>query len=118
MVPWRPPGNRKPEPTEVALCLPFITRHIELVDPRILVFLGGAPATALLAKFDAISRLRGRWHDYSTKGLRAPVPAMPTYHPAYLLRTSASQARGLERFSIYPQEAGQLFRKSMTGAPS
>jgi DNA polymerase len=87
VVPWRPPGNRKPEPTEVELCLPFITRHIELVDPDILVFLGGAPATALLAKHDAISRLRGRWNNYSSSGLARPIPAMPTYHPAYLLRT-------------------------------
>ncbi|PKU23819.1 uracil-DNA glycosylase [Telmatospirillum siberiense] len=87
VVPWRPPGNRKPEPTEVELCLPFISRHIELVSPEILVFLGGAPATALLAKHDAISRLRGRWYDYSSSGLPRPVAAMPTYHPAYLLRT-------------------------------
>lgn len=87
VVPWRPPGNRKPEPTEVELCLPFITRHIALVAPEILVFLGGAPATALLAKHDAISRLRGRWHSYSSSGLAGPIPAMPTYHPAYLLRT-------------------------------
>ncbi|MTJ83285.1 MAG: uracil-DNA glycosylase [Telmatospirillum sp.] len=87
VVPWRPPGNRKPEPTEVELCLPFIVRHIELVRPRLLVFLGGAPATALLARTDAISRLRGRWFDYRSDGLDQPVPAIPTYHPAYLLRT-------------------------------
>jgi DNA polymerase len=87
VVPWRPPGNRKPEPAEVELCLPFITRHIELVAPAILVFLGGAPATALLARHDAISRLRGRWHDYSSSGLARPIPALPTFHPAYLLRT-------------------------------
>jgi DNA polymerase len=87
VVPWRPPGNRKPEPGEVELCLPFIARHIELVAPAILVFLGGAPTTALLAKQDAISRLRGRWHDYSSSGLARPIPALPTYHPAYLLRT-------------------------------
>jgi DNA polymerase len=87
VVPWRPPGNRKPEPTEVELCLPFITRHIELADPDILVFLGGAPASALLARHEAISRLRGRWMDYASARLSRPVPAMPTYHPAYLLRT-------------------------------
>jgi len=87
VVPWRPPGNRKPEPTEIELCLPFIERHIELVDPEILVFLGGAPASALLAKQEAISRLRGRWLDYSSSGLSRPIPAMATFHPAYLLRT-------------------------------
>lgn len=89
VVPWRPPGNRKPEPTEIELCLPFIQRHIELVDPAVLIFLGGAPATALLGKAEAISRLRGRWWDYQSHGLPRPVPAMPTFHPAYLLRTPA-----------------------------
>ena len=87
VVPWRPPGNRKPEPTEVELCLPFIQRHIELVDPKVLVLLGGASAAALLARQEAISRLRGRWMDYSSPRLPRPIPALPTYHPAFLLRT-------------------------------
>jgi DNA polymerase len=87
VVPWRPPGNRKPEPAEVQLCLPFIERHIVLVDPAVLVFLGSAPAAALLARPEAISRLRGRWMSYSPSGSARPIPAMPTYHPAYLLRT-------------------------------
>jgi len=91
VVPWRPPGNRKPEPTEIELCLPFIQRHIELVDPAILVFLGGAPATALLGRQDAISRLRGKWWDYQSHGLARPVPAYATFHPAYLLRTAAQK---------------------------
>ncbi|HIJ61425.1 MAG TPA: uracil-DNA glycosylase [Rhodospirillaceae bacterium] len=87
VVPWRPPGNRKPEPAEVELCLPFIQRHIELVAPSLLVLLGGAATAALLARQDPISRLRGRWADYSSPRLASPLPAMPTYHPAYLLRT-------------------------------
>lgn len=87
VVPWRPPGNRKPEPTEIELCLPFIQRHIELVDPAVLVFLGGAPATALLGRQDAISRLRGKWWEYQSHGLARPVPCYATFHPAYLLRT-------------------------------
>ena len=89
VVPWRPPGNRKPEPAEVELCLPFIQRHIELVDPQVLVLLGGASASALLARSEGITRLRGRWIDYSSSGLSHPIPALPTYHPAYLLRTPA-----------------------------
>jgi DNA polymerase len=84
---WRPPGNRKPEPAEVELCLPFMERHIELVDPAVLVFLGGAAAAALLGKSEGVTKLRGRWHDYSAPGLARPIPALPTYHPAYLLRT-------------------------------
>jgi len=84
---WRPPGNRKPEPSEVELCLPFIERHIELVDPALLVFLGGAAAAALLGKSEGVTKLRGQWHEYSSPGLTRPIPALPTYHPAYLLRT-------------------------------
>jgi len=89
VVPWRPPGNRKPEPSEVELCLPFITRQIELVDPKVLLLLGGAPTSALLARTDSITRLRGHWIDYSSKQLSHPIPALPTFHPAYLLRTPA-----------------------------
>ena len=87
VVPWRPPGNRKPEPAEVELCLPFITRHIELVDPAVLLLLGGAAVSALLARTDSITRLRGGFIDYASPRLAAPIPAMPTFHPAYLLRT-------------------------------
>lgn len=87
VVPWRPPANRKPEPAEVELCLPFITRHIELVDPAVLLLLGGASASALLARTEGMTRLRGKFIDYSSPRLAAPIPAMPTFHPAYLLRT-------------------------------
>ena len=87
VVPWRPPGNRKPEPAEVELCLPFVTRHIELVDPTVLLLLGGASVSALLARTDSITRLRGAFIDYSSPRLARPIPAMPTFHPAYLLRT-------------------------------
>jgi DNA polymerase len=87
VVPWRPPGNRKPEPGEVELCLPFIERHIELVGPEVLVLLGGAAVGALLARTDSISHLRGRWIDYASTRLGRPTPSMPTFHPAYLLRT-------------------------------
>lgn len=87
VVPWRPLENRKPSPDEVAVCMPFIARHIELVDPKVLILFGGASASALLARHEGINRLRGRWFDYSSPGLPRPVPAMATFHPAYLLRT-------------------------------
>ncbi|MBR9973080.1 uracil-DNA glycosylase [Magnetospirillum sulfuroxidans] len=91
VVPWRPVDNRKPSPDEIAVCLPFITRHIELVDPKLLILFGGAAASALLARHEGINRLRGRWFDYSSPGLPRPVPAMATFHPAYLLRTPAAK---------------------------
>jgi len=84
---WRPPGNRKPTAEEVALCLPFVERHIVLVDPAVIVFVGGLSASTLLANPQGITRLRGRWLEYSTPGLPRPVPAIATFHPAYLLRT-------------------------------
>jgi uracil-DNA glycosylase len=82
-VPWRPPGNRTPTPQEVAICLPFIQRQIELVDPDILVCIGAPSAQALLG-VTGILASRGRWLEYDTG--RRLIRALPTLHPAYLLR--------------------------------
>jgi len=84
-VPWRPPGNRQPTPQETQICLPFIARQIELVQPEFLVLLGAAAAQTLLNVREGITRIRGRWFDYPCNGKL--VPAMPILHPAYLLRT-------------------------------
>jgi DNA polymerase len=89
VIPWRPPGNRTPTPQETAICLPFITRQIELADPDVLVCLGGPSAQALLATTEGITRLRGRVMDYDT-GTRT-IRAIATFHPAYLLRTPAGK---------------------------
>ncbi len=86
ILPWRPPGNRTPTDAEMMLFLPFIHRHIALVRPRRLVLLGGVAAKALLGAKEGITRLRGRWHSVAIEGL-APIPALATLHPAYLLRT-------------------------------
>lgn len=83
---WRPPGNRKPTEAELAAQLPFVTRHIELVQPKILVLVGGSSAQGLLGMNDGITRLRGRWFDYTSPLLTAPIPTIPIFHPAYLLR--------------------------------
>jgi uracil-DNA glycosylase family 4 len=85
VVPWRPPGNRTPTPQETQTCLPFTLRQIELVDPDILVCLGGPSAQTLLGIKDGIRKSRGRWHAFHT-GTRE-IRAMATFHPAYLLRT-------------------------------
>ena len=87
ILPWRPPGNRKPTPAETTMCLPFMRRHIELVNPSLLVFVGGTSASALLNKSEGITRLRGRWFDYELPG--HTIPAMAIFHPAYLLRQPA-----------------------------
>jgi DNA polymerase len=84
VLPWRPPGNRTPTPEEVQLCLPFIRRHIELAAPEVLVMLGGASVAALTGRTEGILKLRGRWLDYDAGG--RTIRALPTLHPAYLLR--------------------------------
>lgn len=84
VIPWRPPGNRDPSPQETQICLPFIKRQIELVDPDVLVCLGKPSSQAVLELKDGIMRTRGRWHNYDT-GTRT-IRAMATFHPAYLLR--------------------------------
>ena len=84
VLPWRPPDNRNPEPTEVAKCIPFLRRHIELAQPKILILLGAVSARHVLGQTDGIMRLRGKWLEYHVAGHMIPV--MPTLHPAYLLR--------------------------------
>jgi DNA polymerase len=88
VIPWRPPGNRTPTPHETEICRPFIERQIELVNPKVLVNLGGPSAKTLLNTTEGILRLRGNWREHVTASGTA-IPAMPTLHPAYLLRTPA-----------------------------
>jgi len=86
MLFWRPPGNRTPTAAEIASCLPFTERHIELVAPDYLVLVGGMAAKNLLARSEGILKLRGHWRPYQHSGMPRPIPALPTLHPAYLLR--------------------------------
>ncbi|MEO5336612.1 MAG: uracil-DNA glycosylase [Magnetospirillum sp. WYHS-4] len=88
---WRPPGNRTPTTSETAVCMPFVERLVELVDPLVLVALGGPAAKALLAQGAGISQLRGRWFGYSTARLSHPIQATALFHPAYLLRSPAQK---------------------------
>lgn len=91
VLPWRPLENRKPSLEEVAVCLPFLLRHIELAAPKVLLLLGASAASGLLARSEGVSRLRGHWHDVASPGLSSPIPAMASFHPAYLLRTPAAK---------------------------
>jgi DNA polymerase len=83
---WRPPGNRKPTAAETAACLPFVLRHVALAKPKVLVLAGGTAAGTLLPVSDGITRLRGRWFELAIPGLDTPVPTLPMFHPAFLLR--------------------------------
>ncbi|MGF1629891.1 MAG: uracil-DNA glycosylase [Kiloniellaceae bacterium] len=88
---WRPPGNRNPTPGEIASCLPFLERQIEILQPKLLLLVGGMSAKTLLNRSEGILKLRGRWADYHHPRLPHPIPALPTLHPAYLLRQPAQK---------------------------
>jgi len=88
---WRPPGNRAPTSQEIAVCMPFVERIIELISPRLLVALGGPAAAALLGEKESVGRLSGRWFTYQTARMDLPVPSTALYHPAYLLRSPAQK---------------------------
>ena len=90
-VPWRPPGNRTPTDTEIAQCLPFLYRHVALVRPELAVLLGGTAVKALIGGKEGITRLRGSWRHIEIPGLERPLEALPTYHPAFLLRQSGAK---------------------------
>jgi DNA polymerase len=85
VIPWRPPGNRTPTPQETQICLPFIQRQIELVNPDVLVTLGNPSTQTLLSTREGIMRTRGKWFEYDTGSRK--IRAMATFHPAYLLRS-------------------------------
>ncbi len=102
----RPPGNRNPEPEELAQCEPFLIRQIELIRPRIILAMGRFAVQSLLRSHEPIGRLRGRVHRYQG------VPLIVTYHPAYLLRNLEDKARAWddlclarETFAALPAEA-------------
>lgn len=91
VINWRPPGNRSPTDAEIALSLPFILRHIEIVNPAVVIFAGGVAAKALMNTTTGILRLRGKWQLHKSDGLTDAIPALPTLHPAYLLRTPSDK---------------------------
>ena len=105
---WRPPGNRSPTAAETAACLPFVQRHIELARPKVLVFLGGSSAKTMLNRTEGIMRLRGKWFDYMSEELGTPIPAMPTFHPAFLLRQSAQKREAWRDFLAIQEKLEEI----------
>jgi DNA polymerase len=104
----RPPKNRDPQPAEVAACLPYLERQIQLIQPKLIVALGRFAAQSLLATDAAIGKLRGQVHSYQG------VPLVITYHPAYLLRNMADKAKAWEDLLL----ARDTMRRLQGGAPS
>ena len=102
---WRPPDNRDPSPEEAAICLPFLRRHVELVNPKLILLLGAVAARHVMGISDGIMKTRGRWMEYRV-GDRM-VPVLPTLHPAYLLRQPAHKKlawRDLQAFAARLEE--------------
>ncbi|MHA6298369.1 uracil-DNA glycosylase [Devosia sp. CAU 1758] len=88
-VPWRPPGNRAPTPEELELCLPFFKRQVELVAPKLVMTLGGPAMQTVFQTSNGIIKMRGKWQDVAIGSHQ--MPALPTLHPAYLLRNPAAK---------------------------
>jgi len=107
IVNWRPPGNREPSPEEAAICLPFLHRHIELANPRLLVLLGAVPVRHLTG-LQGILRHRGRWESYRCQTSGREVPVMLTLHPAYLLRQPAAKRMAWQDLTAISQRAKSL----------
>ena len=100
VVPWRPPGNRTPEPDEGNTCSPFLFRQIDVVRPQVLVALGATAATYLLGQRQPLAGLRGRVHAF--RGMQLIV----TYHPAYLLRDPRQKKEAWADLQIAMRELG------------
>ncbi len=108
VVKSRPPGNRNPLPGEIAACLPYLKRQIELIRPRLIVTLGKIASETLLGREATIASLRGKVHTYQG------IPLIVTYHPAYLLRTLNDKAKAWEDLSL----ARETMQALPSGAPS
>lgn len=91
VIPWRPIGNKTPNSDVIAMCAPFIKRHIELAAPKVIVLLGGTATKAILDSDEGISKARGKWHDITIGN--HTCAAIATYHPAYLRKQSAHKGR-------------------------
>ena len=108
ILPWRPPGNRNPTDSEIALCLPFVERHIALAQPRILVAVGGTAAKALLKTRDGIMRLRGRWFNHVVPTQADPIPLRAILHPAFLLRQPGQKREAWQDFLAIRQRLNEI----------
>lgn len=96
----RPPGNATPTIDEMRLCAPYLYEQIKIIDPEVIVTLGKPAVYCLLDRSEALGKLRGKWHEFppsdslsAPTGFERPIPVMPTYHPAYLLRSYTEDNR-------------------------
>jgi len=104
VIPWRPPNNRTPSNEEILQCLPFVQRHIELVNPKFILLLGSTATKAILSTSLSIAKLRGNWHDYKSLTLNRAILCLATYHPAFLLRSPNYKKKSWEDLQILQQK--------------
>ena len=103
IVKCRPPDNRKPEPEEMAACMPYLAEQIELLAPEVIVALGGTAVQGLFGTGEGIMRIRGRWRLYQGR-----IPVMPTFHPAYLLRTPTAKREVWDDLQAVLRQMGRV----------
>lgn len=84
---WRPPGNRRPTPQELAICLPFVEKHIALVKPKLIILVGGTAIASILDSKQGITKMRGQFFEYNNSFLQEAIPVTAIFHPSYLLRS-------------------------------
>ena len=105
----RPPNNRDPSADEILACSSYLQRQLELIHPEVIVTLGSPASKTLLNTAQGIGRLRGRFHEYFFSGVAGDgpsVPVMPTYHPAYLLRSPGEKAKTWEDLQMVMARLG------------
>jgi uracil-DNA glycosylase len=102
IVKCRPPNNRKPEIDEMAACMPYLAEQLELIDPQVIVALGATAVQGLLGTSEGITRIRGRWRLYKGR-----IAVMPTFHPAYLLRTPGAKREVWEDLQAVLRQMGR-----------
>ena len=108
IVKCRPPENRKPEPVEMAACSPFVTQQLAMIKPKVIVALGATAVQGLLPSVtEGITRLRGKWKIY-----QQTIPVMPTFHPAYLLRSPEAKRDVWTDLKAVMERLGKPIRKA------
>jgi len=93
LINWYPPGNRLPTESEISLCMPFIQKHIELIKPEIIICLGDITAKTLMQTKQSITRIHGKWENYSSDNLEKPIPAVALFRPEYLIASPAQKGK-------------------------
>jgi uracil-DNA glycosylase len=108
IIPWRPPGNRNPTQEEIEMCMPFVERHIELIQPKVIVMIGGVAAKSILNVTTGITGIRGHWHGYKTTSMTDTLQAYAIYHPSYLLRSPGQKRIAWHDLLVLKQKLQEL----------